>query len=112
MTPCNADRSLDTLDWKVVAIARNDGPRSLNPKGPLARLKAGLLGIAPPLANERLEALRRFAVRAWTSDLIRRNDLQVLLDAGFSTGNARQILDHVSGCRGFTPTVEEYPPLS
>ena len=59
--------SLTDLEWKVVEIARTDGPRSINPDGPFARFLKIFFGlpVARPLANKRVEALRRFCVRAW-----------------------------------------------
>lgn len=59
---------LSGMERRIVALARADGIASLRPqrkRGWFARL---ILGPTPPsamLANERLEALRRLAVRAW-----------------------------------------------
>src|SRR5215217_969812 len=76
----NEDETLGTTEWDVVRMARRDGPRSFNPNGLLARLKSSLFGIrvAQPLANDRLEALRRFAVRAWFWDVVRLKDMRAL----------------------------------
>ena len=102
--------SLRDEEWKIVETARSDGLRSLHPDGFLARTEAILFGIrAPrPLANERLEALRRFAVRAWNNDLIRTHHLCEFLDAGFSPRSVRQILKFVATYRGFTPSVQDW----
>ena len=101
--------TLNDIEWKVVEIARADGPHSLNPDGRLARFLRGFFGfqIPPGLASERAEALRRFCVRAWYWDLIRTKDLRPLIDAGYSMVNVDQILAHVAGSRGFTPSVQE-----
>lgn len=101
--------SLTDLQWKVVEIARMDGPRSINPDGPLARFLRNFVGmpIARGLANERAEALRRFCVRAWYWDLILAGDVRRLTDAGYSTAEIDQILAHVASFRGFTPSVQE-----
>jgi hypothetical protein len=101
--------SLSYLDWKVVEMAREDGRWSLDPAGFLARVASSLFAIkiAHPLANNRLETLRRFAVRAWYWDLIRIRDLVMFIDAGFSGEQARQILAHVAAHRGFTPSVQD-----
>lgn len=106
--PSNAG-SLSYLHWKVVEMAREDGRWSLDPDGFLTRIVGGLFPIklARPLANDRLEALRRFAVRAWYWDLIRTKDLCALIDAGFSNEHARQILAHVASQRGFAPSVQD-----
>ena len=101
--------SLSYLEWKIVEMAREDGRWSLNPDGFLARIVSGLFAVevARPLANDRFEALRRFAVRAWYWDLIRTQDLCTLIDAGFSNEQARRILAHVESQRGFAPFVQD-----
>jgi hypothetical protein len=103
--------SLNELEWRVVEIARADGPRSLNPDGRLARFFRDFFGfpVTRKLANARLEALRRFCVRAWFWDLIRTADMRMLIDAGYSSFDVVQILAHVAGCRGFTPSIQEQP---
>ena len=99
---------LSDLDWRVIEIARADGPRSLNPDGIAARLLR-LLGarVARRLANQGLEALRRFSVRAWYWDLIRTRDLEALIEAGYSSVHVQQILAHVAAFRGFTPSIQD-----
>ena len=103
--------SLTDLDWQVVGIARADGPRSLNPDGLLNRFVESLFGfpVARKLANEKLEALRRFCVRAWYWDLVRSKDLRMLMNAGYSSAAVFQILAHIAGYRGFSPSIEEQP---
>ena len=100
---------LSYLDWKVVEMAHVDGRWSLNPEGPIARIASGLFGIeiAHALANDRLEALRRFAVRAWFWDCTPARETIRFLDAGFSTEHAREILAHLAARRGFTPSVQD-----
>ena len=109
--PSNRNGSLQELDWRVVEIARADGPRSLNPDGRFTRFLGDFLGlpVAQKLADEKLEALRRFCVRAWYWDLVRSKDLRVLMDAGYSSAAVFQILAHVARHRGFTPSIEEQP---
>jgi hypothetical protein len=101
--------SLTDLDWRVVEIARSNGPRSIRPDGHVARFLRDFCGlpITPKLVNERLEALRRFCVRAWHSNLIRTTDVGALMDAGYSLRDASQILSHVGGHRGFTPSIQK-----
>ena len=101
--------SLTDLEWRVVEIARSDGPRSITPDGRITKLLREFFGlpIARTLANEKLEALRRFCVRAWFWDLIRARDVNALVEAGYTSLDLFQILAHVAGFRGFTPTIEE-----
>lgn len=100
---------LSELDWRVVDMARADGPRSLNPDGFLARVSRDLIGlpVARSLANPGLEALRRFAVRAWYWDLIRTADVRAFLDAGYSREHVLEILARVAAERGFTPSIQD-----
>ena len=101
--------SFTDLDWRVVEMARADGPSSINPDGRFTRLLRDLFGLpmTRKLANEKLEALRRFCVRAWFWDLIRLRDVRALMDAGYTSADVFQVLAHVTGYRGFTPTIEE-----
>ena len=101
--------SLTDLEWKVVDIARADGPRSIEPDGRLTKFLREFFGlpIARKLANDRLEALRRFCVRAWFWDLIRGPDVRAVIEAGYTSVDLFQILAHIAGYRGFTPTIEE-----
>lgn len=95
-------------DWRVIEMAREDGRWSLNPNGLLARL-ARFLGVstADGLADSKLEALRRFSVRAWYWDLIRTKDTRAFLEAGYSRIHVLEILSHVGMNRGFTPSIQE-----
>jgi hypothetical protein len=105
------ESSLTDLEWRVVEMARSDGPRSINPDGGFTKFLRGFFGlpIARKLANERLETLRRFCVRAWFWDLIRTRDLREFIGAGYTTADVFQILTHVAGYRGFTPSIQEQP---
>jgi hypothetical protein len=101
--------SLTDLEWSVVEIARSDGPRSINPDTRFTKLLREFFGlpIARRLANEKLEALRRFCVRAWFWDVLRTHDVKALIEAGYTSLDLFQILAHVAGYRGFTPSIEE-----
>ena len=103
--------SLTSLDWQVVEMARADGPRSLNPDGWLNWFLQDFFGlsVARKLANEKLEALRRFCVRAWYWDLVPSKEVRMIVEAGYSSVDVFQILAHVAGYRGFTPSIEEKP---
>lgn len=100
--------SLTDLDWRVVQIARSDGPRSVLSNARLARLFEFVVGspLALELANQRLETLRRFCVRAWYRDRIGTRDVRAFIDAGYSMDDAVKILAHVAGIRGFAPSIE------
>ncbi|MGZ8360411.1 MAG: hypothetical protein ACXWUX_07805 [Allosphingosinicella sp.] len=108
-TGLNDECRLTDLDWRVVEVARIDGPRSINPDRRLARFLRHFFGlpIARRLANERAEALRRFCVRAWYWDRIHASDMRPLTDAGYSMADVLRILAHVAGYRGFIPTIQE-----
>ena len=103
-----ATRGFGKTEWDVVELARRDGPRSLNPRSHLAHLCSILLGeeIKRPLANDQLEALRRFSVRAWFWNLVRTRDVRTLFDAGFTWDDVWSVLAHVAAIRGFMPSVE------
>ena len=84
-------------EWSVVEFARNDGLWSLNPNGLLQRIVRVLFAIRPPrpLANERLEALRRFAVLAWNKRKLEGRQLCEFVAAGFTRTDAEAVLSHV-----------------
>ena len=105
---------LGKSDWTVVETARTDGSLSLNPDGIHARLARALFEIPVPrsLTDKKLEALRRFAVRAWHWDVIRQKDQRAFLDAGFSRIHVLEILSHIGMRRGFTPSIEYDATLS
>ena len=103
------ESSLTELEWRVVEIARSNGPRSIKPDGAITKFLCTLFGlpITRKLANEKLEALRRFCVRAWFWDLIRSRDVRALVETGYTRADVFQILAHIAGYRGFTSTIEE-----
>jgi hypothetical protein len=94
-------------EWSVVDFARNDGLWSLAPDGFLARVAGILFGIQPPrpLANERLEALRRFAVVAWKKGKVGVGQVREFAAAGFSCVEARLVLEYVGRRRN----IETWP---
>ena len=65
--------------------------------------------MARRLTSKKLEALRQFCVRAWYWDLIRTSDVRTLMNAGYPSTAVFQVLAHVAGHRGFTPSIEEQP---
>ena len=92
-------------EWSVVDFSRNDGLWSLAPDGFLPRLARILFGIGParPLANERLEALRRFAVVVWNKGKVGAAQAREFAAAGYSCVDARLVLDYVSRRRSAQP---------
>jgi len=95
------------MSWQVIEMARSEGPHSLNPDSIIARIARSLFGIAVPrrLANDGLEALRRFSVRAWFWDFVPVREVQDFLDAGYTATDAQRILAYVAHHRGFTPSL-------
>lgn len=104
-------RRIARMDWRIVEMARKDGPRGLDPDRLLSRIAGIVFGIPFPrrLANDELEALRRFSVRVWFSDFVRTSDVQAFFDAGYTPTNVRRILAYVAHHRGFTPSFEGVP---
>lgn len=96
--------ALRELNWRIVEIAQADGRRSLWVS--LARKLFGI-SVARPLANDRLEALRRFSVCAWHWNLVRPSELGALIDAGYSRADALQILAHIAAYRGRMPCAQD-----
>lgn len=83
---------LGALEWRVVALARREadrfGGRALAEAGAFGRLVARLTGIhgVARLADDRLEALRRFVCLARRGDLRMAAAAAALGGLGFSTG--------------------------
>ena len=105
------DERLNRTEWAVIDNAREDGPRSANPNGLAARSLRLLFGVGVPrpLTNERLEALRRFAVKAWYRAELKARDMRALFDAGFDSNDAWRVLAHVAARRGVMAEVEHWP---
>ena len=109
--PLDMDERLNRTEWAVIDNARQDGPRSANPNGLAARALRLLFGVnvPKPLTNERLEALRRFAVKAWYRAELKARDMRALFDAGFDSNDAWRVLAHVAARRGMMAEVEHWP---
>jgi hypothetical protein len=107
----DADGALGAAEWSVIDMARAEGPRSADPNAFFNRLLSKLFGIARarPLANKRLESLRRFAVAAWFRAELRVRDMRALFDAGFTSNDAARIIAYVGLHRGIVPEVEAWP---
>lgn len=107
---CPSEGELTCTEWEIIEMASWDGPRSLHPKGWLSRVETILFGDgALPLANARLEALRRFAVKAWFWKELRDSDIAAVFEVGFSAREIRRIIDHVATRRGSVPHVARWP---
>jgi hypothetical protein len=109
--PLDINERLGRTEWAVIDHARDDGPRSARPNGLAARLLRLVFGVAVPrpLTNERLEALRRFAVKAWFWPELKARDLKALFEAGFDSNDAWRVLAHVAARRGLMAEVEHWP---
>jgi hypothetical protein len=109
--PTDIDTRLGRAEWAIVDSARDERLSSLDPKSLLARSLRFLFGfeVARPLANARLEALRRFAVKAWHRAELKTRDMRALFEAGFDSNDAWRVLAHVATRRGLMPEVEHWP---
>lgn len=103
--PASGTDRLTTLEWSVVAIARNDGPASLRPPGRVsAMLRALFKQRNPMLADARLEALRRMAVLTWRDGYtVPSREVRAFLDAGFTPGQYETMVDHIGIARAAPP---------
>jgi hypothetical protein len=94
----DAEARFSALEWLVIALARRDSVRSLRTPGRFGRAIAHLFGsrIESPLADQRLEALRRLAVFAWRDSFnVPRSELAAFRKAGFSADHAELLLESV-----------------
>ncbi len=91
----------------IIDLAQKDGVWSLHGESRLGRVMRVLFGIevARPLANPRLESLRRLAVRAWRQRPIDRDALAEFVAAGFSRSHADILVQNVARHR----RVEQWP---
>ncbi|RJF90995.1 hypothetical protein [Sphingomonas cavernae] len=94
-----ATATFSACEWTIVELARHDSPASLYEPGRGRRLVETIFGIrrANPLADPRLEALRRMAV------LLRRglarlspDEIARFLGFGFSQGHLAVLEQHVA----------------
>lgn len=92
----------DTVEWKVIGLARHDGMRSLREAGRWHRLSTWIFGHRPDprLASPRLEALRRLAVEAWHKGYaVSLLGLAEFRKAGFSKAQLELLLATISAGR-------------
>ena len=103
--PVVANRAVDLFDraeWSVIGLASHDDTASLTADSWWQRMRHRLFGIeaSRPLANERLETLRRFAVLArLRRHSINPNEIARLVAAGFSAFQADVLLSLIDDAR-------------
>lgn len=104
-TPAVLDRLTD-LEWRVVAIARKDGPLTLRRPGRLTTALRMLLSRPNPmLTDPRLEALRRMAVLTWRRGYsVPPQEVRAFFDAGFTARQYEALADHIGAARAISPT--------
>lgn len=89
-----SETRFDPLELKVIALAEADPVASIGPPTRFRRFFERWFGfeLPHPLANERLEALRRFAVLSRLSDgRLPAGEVKAFLSAGFSLLQARAL---------------------
>jgi hypothetical protein len=103
--------SLDSLEWKVVSLARHESLASLRPRPEkpslLARAHAFVFGETPrrPLANPKLEALRQLSVDAWHHGYaVAPTSLKRFRKAGFDENQLELLLATIVLSRGAPAT--------
>ncbi|MGH6780744.1 MAG: hypothetical protein ACREB5_01370 [Sphingomonadaceae bacterium] len=87
------------LELRVIALSVNENAASLEPRSRLGGIIAALFGWkrGNPLADPRLEALRRFAVLARVlGDRLADFEHNSFVDAGFSHGQAAWLRRHAA----------------
>jgi hypothetical protein len=104
-TPADAEQ-FSALELRVIALAAEPESRGeIGVDGLFGRVLERFFGfrLPRPLADPRLEALRRFAVRAHHApDDVGEEDIRALVAAGFSLGQARGLRAYLAprGARG------------
>ena len=94
-TPVGEFAPFEPNELQVIALARMEAQHGAGEPGKLARKLARWFGlpVATALANPRLEALRRFALRAFRGDgFPSASEVENFLSAGFSALQARALL--------------------
>lgn len=95
---------LSTLEQTVVALAAFDHRRTVEPAGRFCRFLYDVFGGSPStkLANDRLEALRRFAVLYhYDGANVDPNERSAFLAAGFdceAETEVRRLIDSLASC--------------
>lgn len=93
---------LSPLEWSVVAMAERDGLASIRETSRFLRSVRKFFGIRTPnpLANERLETLRRVAVLAWHHGWnVPKSELARFLATGFTSDQFELIQNSLGQAR-------------
>ncbi|SDD30030.1 hypothetical protein SAMN05444678_111126 [Sphingomonas sp. YR710] len=97
------------LELRVIALGeRSDIAHEVAAQSRTARLLERVFGIKPtrPLANPRLEHLRRFASLArYHPDRLSEDEIEALLSAGFTTGQTYGLLGYFSDRQRSAPLI-------
>lgn len=92
------DTGFSALEWSVVSIARREKLSSLREPGRVANALYALFGGSPvrPLANPRLEALRRIAVLSWQRGYsVEPHEVRAFYAAGFTAAHYELLVDTI-----------------
>jgi hypothetical protein len=94
--------TLCAIEWSVVAMAEKDGLSSLREPSRFLSALGSLFGTRRPnrLANDNLEALRRFAVHAWHYRWnVPESELRQFLAAGYTLDHYQLIQSSIAEAR-------------
>ena len=98
--------AFDPLEWSIVALARQDPVSSIREEGLIGRTLRMIFGLKRrnPLADPRLEALRRLAVLGWHRGFaVPTSAVKAFLAAGYSPDHYEMLLGHISHRRAARP---------
>lgn len=97
------EAGLSALEWSVVALAQRDSLSSLRAPGRLAQAMAVIFGGGRPenpVADPRLEALRRVSVHAWHRGFaVPESETRGFYEAGYSPDQLELLLTSISRAR-------------
>jgi hypothetical protein len=97
-----ASPRLSPLEWSIVAMAEHDGLSSIREESRYVRAIRRFFGFTRPnpLANERLEVLRRIAVLAWHYRWnVPKSELAQFLAAGFNSDQYELVQNSIGQAR-------------
>lgn len=93
--------SLSAADWAIVRLARADGLWTIRPIGRWRRFLNWLFNLGSmELANPRLEAIRRIAVRVWhDGSAVPTDEMEAFLAAGFTPYQFQSLAAGIAAAR-------------
>jgi hypothetical protein len=103
------------LEWRVIALAASDGLASVARPSRIGGAIGRLFGLAraTPLADPRLEALRRVTVLAWAKgDRVPEGAVSDFLAAGFDRGQLVLLLGEIARRRATLPKAAPEPAFA